>query len=101
MNYNDINFTPYSDSGVDEKSAIDTHTELIKNNNLNDAASVATKTGKGFTASFFNGFRGRIRALEVFLLNSFIAEPGEYYSYNDPNEEEMPEGAELFIQILG
>lgn len=101
MVYQDIIFTPYSDTGVDEKTAINEHTELIKKNNLNGAASIAVKTGKGFTASFFNGFRERIRALEVFLLNEFVAEPGEYYSYNEPNEEEMPEGTEFFIQILG
>lgn len=100
MKYQDIVFTPYSDIGVNERDSINKHQEHINSNNYNGAASVANKTGKGFTASFFNAIRDRIRSFETFLLNKFVAEPGEYYSYNDPNEEEMPEGTELFIQIL-
>lgn len=100
MEYQDIVFTPYSDTGANDISIINEHKNLISQNKFNDAVTAAKQLGNGFTASFFNGLRARLRAIEVFILNEFIAENGEYYSYNEPNEEEMPEDAKIFIHLL-
>lgn len=100
MEYTDIIFEPLSDTGVNELDLINEHNELLKNNKMSEASNLISGTDKGFKASLFDYIQERLRALEVFILNSFVAEDGEYYSYNEPNTEEMPEGAVFFIQII-
>lgn len=100
MKYEDILFEPLSDIGVNEKEELETHNKKINNGNYNDAASVTEITGKGFTASLFNSIRNKIRVIELMILNEFVADEGEYFSYNAPNEEEMPKGTEVFIQLF-
>lgn len=100
MEYTDITFEPLSDTGANELDLINEHNRLLNNNYYSEASTIASSTKKGFTASLFNYIQERLRALEVFILNEYVAEPGEYYSYNEPNIDEMPEDAVFFIQII-
>lgn len=100
MEYSDIIFTPLSDTGANELDLINEHDNLINNNQFGDASTLLSSTDKGIKASLFNYMQERLRALQVFILNEFVAEEGEYYSFNEPNIEEMPEGAVFFIQII-
>ncbi len=100
MEYTDISFEPLSDIGVDELDLVAQHNSLLKNNKYSDASALLSRTIKGFKASLFNLIQERLRKFELFILNSFVAEEGEYYSYNEPNVEEMPDGAIFFIQLI-
>lgn len=100
MEYKDIVFEPLSDTGANELDLINEHDNLINNNQFSDASTLLSSTDKGIKASLFTFIQERLRALELYILNEYIAEEGEYYSYNSPNVEEMPEGAVFFIQIL-
>lgn len=100
MNYQDIIFEPLSDIGAEATDLINEHENLINNNQFSDASTLLESTTKGFKASLFNLIQERLRALEVYLLNTFVADETEYYSYNEPNVDEMPEGAKFFIQII-
>jgi hypothetical protein len=99
MEYKDIVFEPLNDVGANELDIVNEHEQLLNNNDFDDAATLLSSTKTGFKASLFNYIQERLRALEVFILNEFVAEQGEYYSYNEPNIEEMPEDAVFFIQI--
>ena len=100
MEYKDIIFEPLSDTGANELDLINKHNELLKDNQYSEASALASSTGKGVKASLFNLIQNRLRALKVFFLNEFVADKGEYYSYNEPNVEEMPDDAVFFIQIV-
>ena len=100
MEYKDITFEPLSDTGANDIDSINEHNELLNNDSFSYAASLTASVGKGFTASLFNLIQEKLRALEVYILNEFVADEGEYYSYNEPNIDEMPDDAIFFIQIL-
>lgn len=100
MEYSNIVFTPLSDTGANELDLINEHDNLINKNQFSDASALSATMDKGIKASLFTYIQERLRALEVYILNEFVADEGEYYSYNEPNIEEMPENAVFFIQIL-
>lgn len=100
MKLKDIIFEPHNDMSADDIELINQHSKLIKQNKYNDATALLNdnKYEKGFRASLFNSIQNKIRALEVYLLNEFIADTDEFYSFIEPTEEQM-KNKSFWIQI--
>ncbi len=99
MNLKDIVFEPHSDMGADSIELVNRHDNLIKQNRYDDATVLLNenKYKKGFRASLFNSIQNKIRALEIYLLNEFVADTDELYSFTEPTEEQM-NGKDFWIQ---
>lgn len=100
MELKDIVFEPHSDMSADEADIVRQHDNLIKNN-FDDATELLNNDHyvKGFRASLFNSIQNKIRKLEEYLLNEFVAEKDEYYSYDEPDIAQMT-GKSFWIQIF-
>ncbi len=100
MKLKDIVFEPHNDMSANDIELINQHSKLIKQNKYNDATTLLNdnKYEKGFRASLFNSIQNKIRALEVYLLNEFIADTDEFYSFIEPTEEQMKDKT-FWIQI--
>lgn len=99
MNIKDVFFEPHCDGGADDIDLFKEHDALIKNNKITDAVSLLNKNHykKGFRAFVFNTIQSKIRDLEIYILNK-IAESDEYYSFEEPSEEEM-KGKKFWIKV--
>lgn len=91
MNLRDVVFEPHSDMSADDVELVNQHDNLIKQNRYDDATALLnnSKYKKGFRASLFNSIQNKIRALEIYLLNEYVAETDELYSFTEPTEEQM------------
>lgn len=89
----DIVFEPHNDMSADDINIVQQHDNLIKQNSYDDATALlnSNKYTKGFRASLFNSIQNKMRKLEEFLLNEFVAESDELYSFEEPTIEFMEE----------
>lgn len=99
MEIKDIVFEPHNDMNADDADIVRQHDNLIKKS-FNDAAGLLNNKNyaKGFRAALFNSIQNKLRKLEEFLLNEFVAYKDEYYSYEEPDESQM-EGKVFWMQI--
>ena len=91
MTKEDLRFEPHSDMTIEDKSIVEQHKNLIKNNQLSDATALLDNNNyqKGFRASLFNYIQNKIRMIQLYLLNELVAERDEYYSIEEPNGDFM------------
>ena len=91
MNIDELYFVPHSDAGIDELELIEEHNNLINNKQYEEAVTLLeeNQSTKGMTASLLNLIQNKIRSLQLFLLNEFVASPIEYFSDTEPTAEEM------------
>ena len=67
------------------------HKNLIDSGNYSDATTLLNDNNyqKGFRASLFNSIQNKIHTLQEYLLNEFVANDDEFYSYDEPTAEQM------------
>ena len=96
MEIKDILFTPHSDAGISDNAVLAQHENFIENGKFSNASALLENASfsKGFRASFFNSLQNKIRKLQLYLLNEFVASPDEFYS---ATEEEM-NGKTIWVQ---
>ena len=100
MELKDIVFSPHNDMGAEDTDIVTQHKNLIDSGNYSDATTLLNDNDyqKGFRASLFNSIQNKIRSVQEYLLNEFVADDDEYYSYTEPTDEQM-EGKTWWIQI--
>lgn len=96
MELQDFTFMPHNDVGIDDINAITQHKNLISQENYEDAGTLAGDHGAGFVASLFNGIQNKIRTIQLYLLNEFVAESDEYYSDAEPDTTFMKENGYVY-----
>ena len=89
MDIQDFTFVPLSDVGAGDIDIINEHKKLIKEEKYSEATEYLNNQNfdKGFRASLFNEIQNKIRKLQLYLLNEFVAAPDEYFSDKEPDEE--------------
>lgn len=92
----DFVFEPLSDVGANDIDIINEHTNLIDNNQFSAATEL---TDKGFSAALFNSLLERVSNLGTYV-GGMTANEQIHYSYNDPNVDEMPSTAKLFVKVI-
>lgn len=99
MEINDILFTPHSDAGISDNAVQTQHKNFIENGEFSKASALLENASfsKGFRASFLNSLQNKIRKLQLYLLNEFVASSDEFYSDTEPTEEEM-NGKTIWVQ---
>lgn len=101
MEEKDILFEPHNDMSVDDIEIVTKHNNLIKSGNYSDAITLLDNNNyqSGFRASLFNSIQNKTHKLQEHLLNTFVAEDNEYYSYTEPDPEFMKaNGYEFWCQ---
>lgn len=100
MQEKDIGFSPHNDMTNDDRSIVTRHGSLIKRRKYGDAVILLNAEGynKGFQASLFNYIQRKMRLLELYFLNEYIAHEDEFYSFSEPAKEQM-EGKLFWIQL--
>ena len=93
MEQKDIVFEPHNDMGAEDIEIVNQHKNLINTGNYSDATTLLDNNDyqKGFRASFFNSIQNKIRSVQEYLLNEFVADDDEFYSYEEPTAEFMEE----------
>ena len=93
MEQKDIVFEPHNDMSAEDMEIVKQHQNLINAGNYSDATTLLDNNDyqKGFRASLFNSIQNRLRSVQEYLLNQFVAEDDEYYSYEEPTAEFMEE----------
>lgn len=91
MELKDIVFEPHNDMSADDIEIVTQHDNLIKSENYSDAAGLLDNNDyqNGFRASLFNSIQNKTHKLQEYLLNTFVADEDEYYSYTEPDVEFM------------
>ena len=91
MEIKDIVFEPHSDMSSDDIELVKQHNDLIKQTSYDNATALLNNSNynKGFRASLFNSFQNKLRKLEEFLLNEFVADDDTLYKFTEPTAEEM------------
>lgn len=99
MELRDIVFEPHNDMSADDKDIVTQHDNLIKQNSYDNATAFLNSNNykKGFRASMFNSIQNKMRKIEEYLLNEFVAGEDEYYKFTEPTDDEM-EGKTWWIQ---
>lgn len=99
MEIKDMLFTPHSDAGTSDNAVRTQHKNFIENGEFSNASALLENASfsKGFRASFLNSLQNKIRKLQLYLLNEFVASPDEFYSDTEPTEEEM-NGKTIWVQ---
>lgn len=100
MEIKDIVFEPHNDMEIDDLNTSIQHDNLIKQYKFDDATALLNNANyeKGFKASLFNSIQNKIRTVQEYVLNEFVAEEDEYFSYEEPSEELM-ENKTWWIQL--
>ena len=100
MNINDIGFKPNNDMMNDDASTVAHHNKLMKWRKYGDATTLlnAQKYDKGFRASLFNRIQNKIREVELYFLNEYLAHEDEFFSFSEPTAEQM-KGKLFWIQL--
>ena len=98
MELKDMIFTPHNDMGAEDTDIVTQHKNLIDSGNYSEATTLLNNNNyqKGFRASLFNSIQNRLRSVQEYLLNQFVAEDNEYYSYEEPTAEFMEENGYKF-----
>lgn len=93
MELKDVVFSPHNDMSAEDIEIVNRHKNLINTGNYSDATTLLDSNDyqKGFRASLFNSIQNKIRSVQEYLLNSFVANDEEYYSYTEPTIEFMEE----------
>ena len=93
MEQKDIVFEPHNDMSAEDIEIVNQHKNLINTGNYSDATTLLDNNDyqKGFRASLFNSIQNRLRSVQEYLLNQFVADDDEYYSYEEPTAEFMEE----------
>lgn len=93
MKMKDIIFAPHNDIEANDMNIVLEHENLIKEYNYSGATTLLDNSDykKGFRASLFNSIQNKIRELQLYLLNEFVAEDDEVYKLTEPTDEEMNE----------
>lgn len=102
MEEKDIVFEPHNDMSVDNIEIVTQYNNLIKSGNYSDATTLLDNNNyqSGFRASLFNSIQNKTHKLQEHLLNTFVAEDNEYYSYTEPDPEFMKvNGYEFWCQL--
>lgn len=96
---NDLSFIPHNDMSADDIELVTQHKKLINQGNYSNAVDLLNNNNyhKGFRASLFNSIQNKIRALEIYLLNEYVAADDELYSLTEPTEAQM-KGKIFWIQ---
>lgn len=100
MNLRDIVFEPHNDMSAEDVDIVTQHDNLIKQKRYDDATFLLNNNNykKGFRASLLNSIQNKILALEIYLLNEYVANTDEYYSFTEPTKEQM-KNKTFWIQI--
>lgn len=101
MNINDMIFEPYNDMGIDDIKIVTQHKNLISEKKYSDATTLLNDSNykKGIRASLLNSTQNKIRKLQEYLLNEFVAENDEYYSFEEPDIDFMNKnGYKFWVQ---
>lgn len=98
MELKDMIFTPHNDMSAEDTGIVTQHKNLIDSGNYSDATTLLDDNNyqKGFRASLFNSIQNKIRTLQEYLLNEFVADEDSYYSYDEPDAEFMEENGYKF-----
>ena len=102
MELKDVVFSPHNDMSAEDIEIVNRHKNLINTGNYSDATTLLNDNDyqKGFRASLFNSIQNKIRTVQEYLLNSFVANDEEYYSYEEPSEGFMREnGYNFWIKL--
>lgn len=86
MTEDDLKFTPHSDMSVDDIDVVNEHSNLISNNQFDDATALLNNSNyfKGFRASIFNGIQNKIRTVQEYLKEKEVVEKDEVLSDTEP-----------------
>lgn len=91
MEIKELYFKPASDIGANEMDTVQNHKNLISLHKYSDATSLLTEKDieKGVRASFLNSIQNKLRKLQLYLLNEFVADEYEYFSDEEPDAKFM------------
>ena len=91
MKKEELRFIPHSDTSIAEVDIIKQHNNLIQEGKYEEAITILNDNQfvKGMRASLFNSIVEKIRKIQLYLLNEFVAESYEYFSDTEPTDEEM------------
>ena len=100
MQIHDFILTPHCDMSIDDSSVVETHDNFIRQHKYSAATAFLKSCNyqKGFTALLFNSIQNKIRQLEIYLLNEYVADQYELYSLTEPTEEQMGD-KKFWIQV--
>lgn len=93
MELKDFSFIPHSDVGANEIDIVNQHKNLINQGQYSDATTLLDNENfeKGVRASLLNSIQNKIRKLQLYLLNEFVADEFEYFSDTEPDTTFMEE----------
>lgn len=91
MELKDVVFSPHNDMSAEDTEIVTQHKNLIGAGNYSDATTLLDNNDyqKGFRASLFNSIQNKIRSVQEYLLNEFVADDDTYYSFTEPTNEQM------------
>ncbi len=86
-----ITFVPHSDVGAFDLETVNKHKNLIDDGNYSDATNLLETKGfnKGVRASLLNSMQNKLRNLQLYFLNQYVAEKDEYFSNTEPDPSFM------------
>ena len=98
MEIKDIIFEPLNDMSAEDIEIVTQHQNLIDAGSYSDATTLLDNNNykKGFRASLFNSIQNKIRKVQEYLLNEFVADDDTYYSYEEPDADFMNENGFIF-----
>lgn len=93
MDQTELKFEPHSDAGIEQINTITKHKNLINNNKLSDATALLNDEDYqlGVRASLLNNIQDKVRKLQLYFLNEYVADDDEYFSDTEPDVEFMNE----------
>ncbi len=99
MELKDVVFSPHNDMSAEDTEIVTQHKNLIDAGNYSDATTLLDSNDyqKGFRASLFNSIQNKIRTVQEYLLNEFVADDDTLYKFTEPSKQEM-EGRKWWIQ---
>ena len=91
MDKNDLKFVPHSDVGAFDLDTLSEHKNLIEDEKYSDATALLETKGfnKGVRASFLNSIQNKLRELQLYFLNEYVAERDEYFATEEPDPSFM------------
>lgn len=91
MEKKDIAFTPHSDVGAFDLEILNEHKTLVLDGNYSDATNLLELESfqKGVRASLLNSIQDKLRELQLYFLNTYVAEKDEYFSDTEPDTSFM------------
>lgn len=92
---------PISDTSISDKKMIEEHNRKLNTYHYSDAVKYLDDNHfhQGFRSSVFNSLETKIRKLQVYLLNQYVAASDEFYSIEEPSKEQM-QGKAFWVQPL-